>query len=579
MPVNRLGSATVDVEANTAAFGKGLSSKLRAALSGTEKEAKAAGKRIGRGIADSIGNELVRQAPSIRRKINAMLRGMTVTAKIKVNVDVDAEKRSMSGLAARIKGQLEGEALGPLKSSGNMLAGIFGKFTKMGKGQAAGMAAVYEGLLLTLAATADAFNAIGRELLNVVKLSAFLPAGASVLAAVVATLKVGFLGVGDAIDAVFSRDPDKLKEALKSLTPSAQSFVLEIKKALPVLDQIKAKTQESLFTPLRGVITDIVSSIGPTVSAGLSSVAKSLGSLMASIGGVLSNSSTQQFLQNLFDSTSNIITTLSGPISDLIDSLIKAANTALPSLEKLVGGSLGGTIQRLADWLSAVVEDGRFQQWLDDAKRTLSDIWYVVEQVAELFEVLFDDANLEGKSFLEIVGDMVKTFREFVESREGQLAMEGIADAGRIAGAVLIGVLTTVVLITAAIGSLIAAIRKALTWLGILEEKKRSATAVKGLLSSVNLPGYAEGDIVKTPQVARLAESGREVVIPLTKPGRARELAEKSGLTRMLGGEGGGTTQVFYLGEQQVTARMVEIVDSSISRAVGDASYGVRVAS
>ncbi len=577
MPINRLGSATVDVEANTAAFGKGLSGKLRTALAGSEKEAKAAGKRIGRNVADGIGDEIVRRAPYIRRKINAMLRGITVTAKVKVDIDVEAGRGALGKTAARLRGQFEGEVFGPLKSAGGLLQGILGKVTSKGKAGMAGMLVMYEAALFGVTALADAFNAVGRELLNVVKLSAFLPAGLSAVLAIAAALKIGFSGVSDALEAVFSRDPEKLNEALKKLTPSARGFVLEFQKALPVLDQIKSRVQESLFRPLQGAVTRIIANLGPAVSAGLSSVAASIGALLASVGSVLANPSTQEFLKNLFESTSGIINTLSGPISNLVDSFIRMANTALPSLEKLVGGDLGEMIQRFSDWINEAVADGRFQEWLDSASRTLGDVKYIIEQLIGLFGVLFDDANLEGKSFLEIVGDLIKDFKDFAASNEGKYALEGIATAGKIAGAVLIGIMGTIVLITASIGSLIHAIRDALEWLGVLERKKNNVVSGSVGRTLARLPGFAAGEIVRTPQVANIAEDGPEVVIPLTRPGRARELAQRSGLTRMLSPAGGGSiTQVFYLGEEQIQARMVSTVGSVVGAAVSDASYGTR---
>lgn len=47
--------------------------------------------------------------------------------------------------------------------------------------------------------------------------------------------------------------------------------------------------------------------------------------------------------------------------------------------------------------------------------------------------------------------------------------------------------------------------------------------------------GFANGGIITSPTVAALAEDGRpEVVIPLTKPARAQQLAAESGLTQIL---------------------------------------------
>lgn len=579
MPVNRIGSATVDVVADTGGFGKGLSEKLRKALAGSEKSAKGAGRNIGRAVADGIGDGILRRAPEIRRKINAMLRGITVTAKVKVNIDVDSASSTLRRASARFRGNFEGEVFGPLKSATGALQGLVGKLAGSGKAGLAGLLVMYEAALFSTAAIADAFNAVGRELLNVVKLSAFLPAGISVAIATAAALKIGLLGVSEAIEAVFSKDPEKLNEALKSLTPSAKSFVLEFQKALPVFDSIKSKVQESLFAPLRGTVTSIVANLGDSVSSGLSKISSSIGSLLASIGAVFAQPETRRFFDSLFGSTSRIINALSGPMSNLVDSFIRMADTALPSLEKLASGPLSDMIQRFSDWINEAIADGRFQEWLDSASRTLGDIKYLIEQLVSLFAVLFDDANLEGKSFLEIVGDLIGDFKDFAASNEGKYALEGIAEAGKIAGAVLIGISAAIVVITASIGSLVHAIRDALEWLGVLERKKN--TPVSGVIGTIrkNLPGFADGDIVRTPQVANIAEDGPEVVIPLTKPGRARELARKSGLTGLLSTPAvGNITQTFYLGEEEIKARMVSTARNVVDSAVASAAYGVQAA-
>lgn len=49
------------------------------------------------------------------------------------------------------------------------------------------------------------------------------------------------------------------------------------------------------------------------------------------------------------------------------------------------------------------------------------------------------------------------------------------------------------------------------------------------------IPLLAEGAIIRRPTLAGLGESGTEVVIPLTRPDRARQLVEESGLDRILG--------------------------------------------
>ncbi|OJF15386.1 phage tail protein [Couchioplanes caeruleus] len=68
------------------------------------------------------------------------------------------------------------------------------------------------------------------------------------------------------------------------------------------------------------------------------------------------------------------------------------------------------------------------------------------------------------------------------------------------------------------------------------------------------IPYLADGAVVNRATLAVLGEAGREVVIPLTRPRRARELAEQSGLMDLLGaGEGGGGAVMFGRGAISIT--------------------------
>lgn len=57
-------------------------------------------------------------------------------------------------------------------------------------------------------------------------------------------------------------------------------------------------------------------------------------------------------------------------------------------------------------------------------------------------------------------------------------------------------------------------------------------------LTNLDLNPFADGGIVNRPTAALIGEAGREVVIPLTRPGRAVELAQQSGLIDLLAAQG-----------------------------------------
>lgn len=96
-------------------------------------------------------------------------------------------------------------------------------------------------------------------------------------------------------------------------------------------------------------------------------------------------------------------------------------------------------------------------------------------------------------------------------------------------------------------------------------------SGIRDLLPDIGL--FANGGIVDRPTLGVIGEAGREVVVPLTRPARARQLADQSGLTDILAAGGGGdgrggggprtvhnhthTWTLQEVGDAEVTARRV----------------------
>lgn len=94
---------------------------------------------------------------------------------------------------------------------------------------------------------------------------------------------------------------------------------------------------------------------------------------------------------------------------------------------------------------------------------------------------------------------------------------------------------------------------------GILENLRKIAGIGVGILGGRPIPGFADGDIVDRPTLGMFGEAGPEVIIPLTKPARAAQLARDSGLTAILGAS---SSQVLvFIGSEQLEAKMVKVVE------------------
>ncbi len=85
---------------------------------------------------------------------------------------------------------------------------------------------------------------------------------------------------------------------------------------------------------------------------------------------------------------------------------------------------------------------------------------------------------------------------------------------------------------------------------------------------------FGDGGIVQTPTQAIVGEAGPEVVIPLTKPSRAAQLMQQSGLARML--QAAATMVQVFIGNEQLDARTIRIVESNNQALSNSLAFGAR---
>lgn len=97
----------------------------------------------------------------------------------------------------------------------------------------------------------------------------------------------------------------------------------------------------------------------------------------------------------------------------------------------------------------------------------------------------------------------------------------------------------------------------ALALLNLINTLKRST--ISGAVGGAKVPGFADGDIVDRPTLGVFGEAGPEVIIPLTQPARAAQLAQESGLTAMIGAN--GTMVLVFIGDEQLETKMVKVVE------------------
>lgn len=117
---------------------------------------------------------------------------------------------------------------------------------------------------------------------------------------------------------------------------------------------------------------------------------------------------------------------------------------------------------------------------------------------------------------------------------------------------------------------------------GIIGAINRGISQVDSLLpgSLPRIPTFARGAVVDQATLGVFGEAGREVIIPLERPQRARELAQESGLDRILA-NGGDAAPVYvsmraYIGSTEITRMITFEVDRVLDDTAAQVDAGVR---
>lgn len=312
------------------------------------------------------------------------------------------------------------------------LAGTLGQLVSLGPIPAiAGIAAAVPAVIALGGALADLSGAL-----------LVLPAGVGILAAAVAPLAVSFQGFGDAVKALATGDLEKINEAMKGLSPSARSVAREINALREPFGALKRTVQESLFAPLRGELTALAKSTFPTLTGGMSKVSAAFGRLGERILQLLGENDIVEALGDVFDSTARIITGLSPRITDLLGTLFGVMEHGLPFAERAFA-ALGRGLEAVTGLLSGSLQSGSFEGFIEDAFNVLKDLGDLAKSVFQLLGALFGSTGDEGRGLIQTLTQITDSITKFLESAEGQQAIDQLLRAiplltGILKGALLV---------------------------------------------------------------------------------------------------------------------------------------------
>lgn len=612
-----LGDAFVEVHADTKPFAKELGKQLRTILKAAEPQIRKDSEGLGQALADGVSKRVRAEGEKIGRDFSTNVKkGWATRADDLLKEFAKPFERLGRGnfLPTRVLGGLmTGLIRGArgLVSALSPVVDIFITFGRLAAADGALIAELFKGLIgsandirsaMTTVASAmgQLGTAVGTLIVNVASsipqllamAAAFLllasvagsvlaslllvsavladligfltlvPAVLSVIIAIILPLVVGFHQLGDAMQLVFEKDPDKLAKGLAKLSAPMRDLVRELRSVAPILKGIENATQSALIKPILETLAPTIRDLGPALTKGFSQVSSVVGIFIRDLLTLLDSPVFKQLLQDLFPATARIITSLSGPALKLIEAFAGAADKMLPTLEDLAT-KFGNMLAEFAIWLAGSIEDGSFQKFLDDAVASLTSIWALVKSLIKLFKDMFAQTNSDGRDFLDILTRAVNKFDNWINSPNGIQALQAAVDLAKLFAISLEIALLVAGAIFTIMGKIDTTLRDIIYSINILRGK--GVTAVGGAAGAAATGGfrvatqYATGGFTPDTGATPAIVHPNEVIIPLTKPGRAAQLMQEAGLWNT--GSDQRPINVYVGGK-----RLDEIVDYRIDR-------------
>lgn len=278
------------------------------------------------------------------------------------------------------------------------------------------------------------------------------------------------------------------------------------------------------------------------------------------------------------DATAGLTERITGSIS-ATDEQTKAIKEAAAAMDKARDAAFG--------LIDATLD---YEESIDDLSDTLKENGKTFTQETE-----------KGRENIRALGDAIKAAQADTEKRyaEGKISAEEARNLYKAEIDEILGIARAHGISEAAIRSVYDEAIKLVNlpppdtaWLGqiakgadltaaALERALRAAQRLNsgaGGVGGGKGPGghleFGDGGIVHTRTEATVGDGGSEVIIPLTKPSRAAQLMQQSGLDKML--SAAATLVQVFIGNEQLDARTVRIVESN-NQALGNSlAFGAR---
>lgn len=366
--------------------------------------------------------------------------GLVGDATIRVDGDTDPAMRALRQFSRDANGQLR-DVRGRFVSESALInrsltnaAGGGDRFSLSlsGLANAAGTAAGILGRVgIGVAAIGAAAGTAAPLLAGIVTtLESIAPAGAVAVTGMLAitqasaAIKLGMVGVEDAVTAAFATGKDSAEEfdeALKKLSPSARAFAVQVRTMAPGLREFQQSIQERLFTGLDGVLKNLASSTMPALKKNLLTTTTTLRTMAVEAAGSASALGEDGTLGKAMKGANKGLLNLATAPARIVTSLGHLAAAGAPAFDRFTS-AITRTVDRISDKISTSFQSGALTREVNAAADVLADLGQVASNVFGILGNIAAPVQAAG-------GGLVGTLKEITGTLKDATATEGFQSA------------------------------------------------------------------------------------------------------------------------------------------------------
>lgn len=319
-----------------------------------------------------------------------------------INIPVDVDR---DGALRRVTSSL-GPALGMLSSLGGSLLKV---------GLSAGTAAPLVGGLAAAVAQIGPAAAVATQ-------------GMLAMQLVSGTLKLGMLGVQEAISTAFDPEatPEELAEAMEKLAPEARKFVLELRSMRGGFKELQLDVQNRLFADLAGGLRPLAENVLPSVSDALGRTADSLNEMAKGVGLAAIEMGANGTLDKALQGATKGLENLEKVPGRVTTGFGQLAAAAAPAFDRITAAADRASAD-IADKLTAAFDSGALETAIDEAIDLIKQLGESGGDILGGLRNIFGGLTTDGRDLFTILNELTGAFEELTASEAFQTILNELA--------------------------------------------------------------------------------------------------------------------------------------------------------